>query len=963
MNEKILSLAIMAKDEASASINKITQTLGSMTEKMNLAERAGGALHDVLRGIGMGLGFDAFNQIAEVFSRIAQAIPDLVTKGLQYAETIHKIGQETGASAETSSIFLGSLTFLGISTDSASQKLAIFSTNVIKHEQALNAMGIATRASDGSLLDQITLLDNVRHGLQGMADGTAKTALEQQLLGRSSQELAPFLNMTDQQAQLLGQHLQDTGQVMGEDTVGAAKKASLALNDLGGMIQGIANELIANVGPGLEQAVEAIGGFIHDNMTSIVNFAQSAIGFVLSLIGQLLGKDLSMPAFVDSWAAAGTAASGAGAAMVQAAGAGSNAVANATQTLQDQAAFTKGQTGEVSKLEAAWKAQHGSGAAGAKAEKSAIDDEVKSIDAQIAAIKTLDTNQNLSFSNVIRNITAQLAAETRQLDTQDAIAQKQQRDVSLQRQIGDATDQLTTAEDRLAEAKNKVYAPDLEQRALDERQYTLDLAQANQSLADANARLANEPAGTSGDQMAADQLAAQQAQLSIDQLTHARASAVAQQITDDKQAAAAQIQAVNDATTQVNAAQSSVNDLKLQQTTNAIQDAEDAKRAEIQTTQDKLTAIAGDEQNWTDKKGYLAKVQADQASIQSQIETAKKSGDVQKVHDLTILLQGLQTIETHVQEEMRNTNEETALTNQKTRLEELKASVAAATTGSPGGIAPKFAVAGVQATASVSTLATNAIGSMSDIALGVGIAGDKIPTTPAGAIGLLSDSVNGKGPNSLASSFAGGEAAGKSMATTLQGVFKTLGTAVGGVVDLVSTLSTTIGKIENDKVGLGYGLIALGIATGQPEIVLAGITLAGIGKLQSMDAGTGQAVLNASGLPNPGGMLTGPLTVAGALANSLGLTHPPTATNPTWDHGTSVSHHAAGGWVGQNGPELSWVGEQGPEYIHPAGTGTGGDVHNHTWNVSLPSVTNSRQFLREVERLMTKNNITSLQQR
>jgi hypothetical protein len=34
--------------------------------------------------------------------------------------------------------------------------------------------------------------------------------------------------------------------------------------------------------------------------------------------------------------------------------------------------------------------------------------------------------------------------------------------------------------------------------------------------------------------------------------------------------------------------------------------------------------------------------------------------------------------------------------------------------------------------------------------------------------------------------------------------------------------------------------------------------------------------------------------------------------------------HAAGGWVGLNGPELAIVGEKGPEFIRPAGTGTGG---------------------------------------
>jgi hypothetical protein len=37
----------------------------------------------------------------------------------------------------------------------------------------------------------------------------------------------------------------------------------------------------------------------------------------------------------------------------------------------------------------------------------------------------------------------------------------------------------------------------------------------------------------------------------------------------------------------------------------------------------------------------------------------------------------------------------------------------------------------------------------------------------------------------------------------------------------------------------------------------------------------------------------------------------------------SVGGHAAGGWAGLHGPELSWLGEKGPEYVRKAGTGTG----------------------------------------
>lgn len=52
--------------------------------------------------------------------------------------------------------------------------------------------------------------------------------------------------------------------------------------------------------------------------------------------------------------------------------------------------------------------------------------------------------------------------------------------------------------------------------------------------------------------------------------------------------------------------------------------------------------------------------------------------------------------------------------------------------------------------------------------------------------------------------------------------------------------------------------------------------------------------------------------------------------NAQYDLTHGAPHHAAGGWVGLNGPELGWLGENGPEYVVPnGGAGGGGDVHMH----------------------------------
>lgn len=70
-----------------------------------------------------------------------------------------------------------------------------------------------------------------------------------------------------------------------------------------------------------------------------------------------------------------------------------------------------------------------------------------------------------------------------------------------------------------------------------------------------------------------------------------------------------------------------------------------------------------------------------------------------------------------------------------------------------------------------------------------------------------------------------------------------------------------------------------------------------------------------------------PKAVGDALGSivSLGNTtfHVSTGRTPR-----APSRHAAGGWAGLNGPELSWLGEKGPEYVVP----------NHKLNTMSPAV-------------------------
>ena len=101
--------------------------------------------------------------------------------------------------------------------------------------------------------------------------------------------------------------------------------------------------------------------------------------------------------------------------------------------------------------------------------------------------------------------------------------------------------------------------------------------------------------------------------------------------------------------------------------------------------------------------------------------------------------------------------------------------------------------------------------------------------------------------------------------------------------------------------------------------------------------------------------------------------HPGVDTSPGWGFldpgnprniwngdplGVGKGGHAAGGWVGLNGPEISLLGERGPEYVVPnhalggMGGGGGPTINLHFDFLSMPSSDQLRKVTAEVSRIM-----------
>jgi hypothetical protein len=422
------------------------------------------------KGLLLGLGVGAGLGIAELISKAVQAIPDLISKGEQYAVTVYKIMAATGGAAGTTSLLVASLGFLGESADSMNTILSQLGRNLPTQEKQLNNLGIATRDAGGNFLDAITIIDNVRSTLSKTSDGFGKMEQVIALFGGRGAlgKLTEYFQLTDAQMAILTKNFQDTGQILSIEQVKIAENAQRESNNLQGILTGLGATLMTEVGPQIIAFFSTVAGVIRDNAKQIEDAVGSALSFILGLVQGLAGLPSTAQTLTGSLGNVGGATS---ATALQI-----GSLKTEIGTLEDQQKAATTSTG---------------------AQTSALTAQGKVIDGQIAKLKALDTAQARTYTAGLAALNAQLDAQGKLFDAQDQVASRAATAANLQRSLRDAQEALTKAQldaqDAVAKAEaDKTLSP------LQRAQAELDaansvrnaeeaLAQVRQSIAD-NAR-------------------------------------------------------------------------------------------------------------------------------------------------------------------------------------------------------------------------------------------------------------------------------------------------------------------------------------------------------------------------------------------------------------------------------------------------------------------------------------------
>lgn len=95
---------------------------------------------------------------------------------------------------------------------------------------AFNSLGVNLRDSNGEIRDSNELFPDMIKALQNVENTTERNSIAQQLFGRSLQDLAPVLGLTNDEFDNLRQTAQDTGAVIGEDALTSANEFRASLD-------------------------------------------------------------------------------------------------------------------------------------------------------------------------------------------------------------------------------------------------------------------------------------------------------------------------------------------------------------------------------------------------------------------------------------------------------------------------------------------------------------------------------------------------------------------------------------------------------------------------------------------------------------------------------------------------------------------------------------------------------------
>ena len=261
---------------------------------------AGGSIADGLSGALTGVAGFAGAALAGVTAAVGtltgaitasgEALLDATVAASEYGDNVDKMSQKMGISAEAYQEWEAVMQHSGTSMETLKASMKTMASQAQKNSDAFQALGITEE--EVATLSQEDLFGKVIEGLQGMEEGTERTYIASQLLGRGATELGALLNTSAEDTQAMKDRLHELGGVMSDEDVKAAAAFQDSLQDMTTGFEALQRNLVSGFMPSLTSVMDGVSDiFAGDTDKGLENISagvEGLIGNITDLVPKLL---------------------------------------------------------------------------------------------------------------------------------------------------------------------------------------------------------------------------------------------------------------------------------------------------------------------------------------------------------------------------------------------------------------------------------------------------------------------------------------------------------------------------------------------------------------------------------------------------------------------------------------------------------------------------------------------------
>ena len=273
------------KDAAEDCGNK-TKDFGEKAEKSSQnVKKAGEFIKDTAKAIAAAA-VAIIGATVAVGKKVWEMATDVAAAGDEIDKNAQKIGLSTKAYQEWAYVF----DHAGANVDNLQSGMKTLSEVIVEAangsesaKKKLDAVGLSIEQLNG--LSQEEQLGLVIEALQNMEAGAERTAAANDLLGKSSSDMAAVLNMTSEEVDALKAEANDYGMIMSDEAVASSAAFSDSLTRLRGTAEGLKRSLIGELLPGITGIMDGIAALVAGSDDASVKITSGASEFIASLGG------------------------------------------------------------------------------------------------------------------------------------------------------------------------------------------------------------------------------------------------------------------------------------------------------------------------------------------------------------------------------------------------------------------------------------------------------------------------------------------------------------------------------------------------------------------------------------------------------------------------------------------------------------------------------------------------------